>query len=520
VVVLVTDHRLPPVPAGGSTVLDRFTQSAALVDGLDPVFAGPLFDGRDPRLAGVFMRGSRQVRLDITVLPLIMRREVGWWLATCARTGERQAHASEWNRWAATAADVIARHPHVVSFADRPLAEWMTAWARRFHADRGRMPAPGHRLRAEHALRGMLERLLRQYATEVDWWRHDIWSLRLDARIPRREHEPRANTAVRWGDITPPWLREGTKFYLRLQMESGQLTWSTVMQNRVNTARFASFVGQRGIDHPALADGSERSLRALALDFGTFLHHWQRETPGRAEVGGSLQPRTINKNLQTIDQFYRVMTDCRTEAAEALDDVRWRELTDSHARMFRPADRPRHREVREADERNYINDTDLSGMLTHIELLGLPTEQTRTVVRDARQVELAGLGHPAVMRAWLIQAMTGRPGQRSTDDGLRTALRHPRPGRRRRSRGRHGRKAPLPADEDRCRAEHHPRRPRRRRDHPGTAGMGTRTLAPGPRRHHPLPVPEDHRQPARHQVLGDQQLQPRPERLQPPPGPA
>ncbi|WP_406378613.1 hypothetical protein [Streptomyces sp. NBC_01618] len=32
--------------------------------------------------------------------------------------------------------------------------------------------------------------------------------------------------------------------------------------------------------------------------------------------------------------------------------------------------------------------------------------------------------------------------------------------------------------------------------------------------------PEDHRQPARHDVLGDQQLQPRPEGLQPPPGPA
>ncbi|WP_371096625.1 hypothetical protein [Streptomyces sanglieri] len=182
----------------------------------------------------------------------------------------------------------------------------------------------------------MLERLLRQYASKVDWWRHDIWSLRLDPRIPRREHEPRANTAVRWGDITPVWLREGTKFYLRLQMESGQLTWSTVMQHRVNTARCAAFVAKRGIDHPALADGSERSLRSLALDSGIFLHHWQRETPGRAEVGGSLQPRTINKNLQTIDLFYRVMTDCRTEAAEGLDDARWLALTDSHARMFRP----------------------------------------------------------------------------------------------------------------------------------------------------------------------------------------
>ncbi|MFD0271740.1 tyrosine-type recombinase/integrase [Streptomyces sp. NPDC127106] len=404
----MTGRYLPPAAATGLAAPDRFAQSATLVNGLGPVFAGPLFDPRDPRLAGVFMHGSRQTRLNITALPLVMRREVGWWLATCARTGERQAHASEWNRWAATADHVIARHPHVLSFADLPLAEWMTAWGRIYHADRGRMPAPEHRRRAEYALRAMLERLLRRYSSEVDWWRHDIWSLRLDGRIPRREHEPRANTAVRWGDITPVWLREGTKFYLRLQMESGQLTWSTVMQHRVNSARFAAFVTERGIDNPALVNGSERSLRALALDFGTFLHNWRRERSGRSEVGGSLQPRTINKNLQTIDLFYRVMTDCRAEAAEALDDARWLALTDSHARMFRTADRPRQREVREADERNYINDTDLSSMLTHIELLGLPAEQTRTVVRDGCQVELAGLGHPAVMRAWLIQAMTGR----------------------------------------------------------------------------------------------------------------
>ncbi|GLW75486.1 putative transposase/phage integrase [Kitasatospora phosalacinea] len=404
----MSDHSRPPTAAKDGAASDRWAQSAALVDGLDPAFAGPLFDPRDERLAGVFMRGSRQVRLDLTALPEVMRREVGWWLATCTRTGERQIHASEWNRWATTAAAVIARQRHVTSFADLPLTEWMVAWARAFHADRDRMPAPGHRLRAEHALRGMLERLLRQYSSEIDWWRHDIWSLRLDPRIPRREHEPRANTAVRWADITPAWLREGTKFYLRLQMESGQLTWSTVMQHRVNTARFAAFVTERGIDHPALAAGSEQSLRSLALEFGTFLHHWRREHSGRRKVGGSLQARTINKNLQTIDLFYRVMADCRAEAAEALDDARWLELTDSHARMFRPADRPRQRELREADERNYINDTDLSSMLTHIEILGLPAEQTRALVRNACQVELAGFGQPAVMRAWLIQALTGR----------------------------------------------------------------------------------------------------------------
>jgi len=386
---------------------DRMARSSALVDGLSEVFTQARFDPRDARLAGVFMAGSRQTMLRIERLPETMRREIGWWLATCARTGERQVHASEWNRWAATAADVMARRPDVSSFADLTIAEWMTAWSRVFHTDHGRLPATANRSRAAIALTGMMVRLLRQYS-DLDWWRHDVWSLRLDERIPRREHEPRANTALRWSDITPAWLREGTKFYLRLQLESGQLTWSTVMQHRVNTARFAAFLTSRGIDHPALVDDPDRDLRTLALDFGTFLHAWRRQNSGRAEAGGALKPRTIGKCQQTIDLFYRVMTDVRVEAAQSLDDRRWLELTDSHARLFRATDFPRRREIRVADERNHINDTDLSAMLTHIELLGLPVDQSRTMVRDSAQVEVSGFGQPAVMRAWLIQALTGR----------------------------------------------------------------------------------------------------------------
>ena len=389
------------------SVPDHFSLSAALADGLDEVYDQVRFDPRDPRLAGVFMTGSRQVVLRLDRLPACMRREISWWLATCARTGERQVHASEWNRWAATALDVIARCPQVVSFADLTMPEWLTAWARLFHTDHGRLPAVAHRARAELALRGLMVRLLRQYSQD-EWWRHDVWSLRLDERIPRREHEPRANTAIRWSGVEPDWLREAVKYYLHLQLESGQLTWSTVMQLRVVVARFGEFLTDRGITHPALVEDPERQLRALALEFSTFLHAWRRRRSGRGEAGAGLKARTISKSLQTIDLFYRVMADHRTEAADALGDARWLELTDSHARLYRAGDFPKAREPRAADERNYINDTDLSAMLTHIELLGLPIEQTRAIVRDGTDVELGGLGQPAVMRAWLIQAMTGR----------------------------------------------------------------------------------------------------------------
>lgn len=43
-----------------------------------------------------------------------------------------------------------------------------------------------------------------------------------------------------------------------------------------------------------------------------------------------------------------------------------------------------------------------------IPIVGLPRDQKTTMVRDGEQVQAFGLGDPSVMRAWLIQALTGR----------------------------------------------------------------------------------------------------------------
>jgi len=129
----------------------RLAQSAALAEGLPAAFTASTFDPADPALAGVFMAGSQRTRLRTGALPVPMRREISWWIACCQATGERQIHASEWNRWAATAADVVRRRPGVCSLADLSLSEWMTAWGRVFHADQGRMASAASRARAGRA---------------------------------------------------------------------------------------------------------------------------------------------------------------------------------------------------------------------------------------------------------------------------------------------------------------------------------------------------------------------------------
>ena len=195
--------------------------SAALAAGLSAPFTGTVFDPADPVLAEVCTPHSPSV-LRTDGLPVPMQREICWWLAECRDSGERVIDTTDWRRWTATALDVIAGQPPVCSFADLTLDEWMAAWARKFHDDHGRLPAAGRRQRAASTLRGLLPRLAIRYSGKP-WWQHDVWCLRFDPRIPRREHEPRGESSVRWDDIEPRWLRDGFTFWMQLQLESGQL---------------------------------------------------------------------------------------------------------------------------------------------------------------------------------------------------------------------------------------------------------------------------------------------------------
>ena len=273
-------------------------------------------------------------------------------------------------------------------------------------------------------------------------------------------------------------------------MEAGQLTWSTVLQMHVFAARFSEFALARGIGHPALVDDPAQ-LRALALEFRAFLHQWRRERPAHGLArGGPLNARSVARTLRFLGNFYRMMNDYRADAATATGDDRWLALTDSHARLYRSDELSAERAIRQADERNYISDTDLTRMLQYVELLGLPRDQTMTITRDGQAAEVAGLGHPAMMRAWLIQALTGRRAAEILLMDFHPLHRHPRRRPGRRPRRRDGGPAALPADQDRRRAGDHPGRRRCRPDRPRTAGLGPAALGSWAGRVGALPVPQ------------------------------
>jgi len=277
---------------------DRLARSDALVADLPAVFTGSVFDPRDPSLTEVFMAGSQTTVMRIDGLPEPMQREIRWWLANCERTGKRRIHASEWNRWASTAGAVVERRPAVCSFVDLSLSEWMIAWSRVFHAERGQIAAPRSRDRAEIALRAMLRQLAVVYSDRA-WWQHDVWSLQLDARIPRREHEPRANTATRWASISPDWLREGVKFYVHLGLESGYLSWSSVNPQHGLSPASAPSLSSRG--------WAIRHWSTIRLNYGRW--HWRSAhscTPGDAtgraahrSAAGSTRTRSAARSTRS-----------------------------------------------------------------------------------------------------------------------------------------------------------------------------------------------------------------------------
>ena len=151
-----------------------------------PCSPGRSFDPADPVLAGDLRRGSPAV-LRTGALPVPMQREISWWLATCHDSGERVIDTTDWKRWVATAAEVTADAARGV-LVRRPDPGGVDG---RLGAQVPRATTAGspHRTpgaRAESALRGLLPRLAVCYS-DAPWWKHDLWCLRFDPRIPRRD---------------------------------------------------------------------------------------------------------------------------------------------------------------------------------------------------------------------------------------------------------------------------------------------------------------------------------------------
>ena len=375
-------------------------RAAALASGIPAAWKTNVFAVADPCFAEVF-DGDSSLVLDTSEVAAGVADEVSWWAATC--------HASRWRQIDVCAFKEclsLAGALGVPSFATLDQSEWEHRFAARFYAERGQMPGVRVRRNMLGALGPLLSALAVHYSP-LEWWRHDVWDPALDSRIPRRPHEPRASNTIGFASLSPAWLVDGLKFYLAMQLETGRWVWtSAIAHRRLVEYGLSDYLEKAAIDHPALCV-DPKALRALALDLSSFIR--TRPPRGRARSKPSLAAETLSRELEAVSQFYAFMADYRDEAAVALGDERWRCLTDAHARLFRPAEIARRgRAVPAADDSSYICDADLSCMFSRIELLGVARTEKRSVILDGETLTLSGLGDPSVMRAWILQALTGR----------------------------------------------------------------------------------------------------------------
>ena len=262
----------------------------------------------------------------------------------------------------------------------------MHAARRAFYERHGRLP--GRTFEQTH--RATIARLCTAVARVCrvgEWWRADVWDPRRDRRVPVREHEPLGSARLQFAEIAQPWLRDAIKWFFASALEAGMLAWTSLPGYRTYLGGyFSEFLLGVGIDDPRLADvGSE--LRGVTL---AFLSHLR----GRCRRGGGpLSLVSVGLSQSAVASFYLFMADHRHEAAKALGEPRWSELSDAHARLWRAGEFIRR--DRPAGPVDFIEPEALGRIVSHLDILALGRGQTKTVVVDGERREISGRGDPA-----------------------------------------------------------------------------------------------------------------------------
>jgi integrase len=357
--------------------------------------------GDDPWRALAYAYSCRPAaRVNVSALPEAMHHELAWWLHSLHVGGERvNSHVlASWVK----IADGVSADPGrpARSFVDLSVVEWMAAARTSFYGRHGRLPG----VTFEQNYRATIARLHAAVAHCYDtgeWWRADLCDPRRDPRIPRREHEALGNARLNFERVAQPWLADAIKWYFAVSLETGNLVWSSLPSALTYLGSYLSeFLVASGIDTPALVADPEVGLRTVALAFLGDLR--QR----RSRRGRPLTATSVGLIQSGVSSFYAFMADHRVEAARALGEPRWAELSDAHARLWRAGEYLRRDRPRTGGD--YIDPAALSRIVEHLDILALAKDQTKSVMVDGVPTQIAGMGDPQAMRAFLLEVFTGR----------------------------------------------------------------------------------------------------------------
>lgn len=333
--------------------------------------------------------------------------ELAWWVYTCWREGLCRIDPGDiaWMLRAlpSAIADYQRRHGHSPqSLLDLTAAELVRHAVIVFERRNGRLPSPGYRRNLRTTVEQMWV-LLAARCSPAPWWSYDLWDLHIDPRIPQREHEPRHEQALKLGWIEPAWLREGVRFWMRTALTHQLFTWSTAYTRTGNLGRqLGAFCTASDFTSDPLLATDPDALRTVFTAFLDYLR-----SPQASVKPGGLTDYIVAEIQYEVQSFYTFMYDHAAEAAAAIGEPRWNDITVAHTRLWAPAYAPRKTKRRR--ELSWYSTADLQCMLTYLDVLG--ADRSRRVVLthpDGAISIVAGLGDPQAARVWLLQAMTGR----------------------------------------------------------------------------------------------------------------
>jgi Phage integrase family len=339
-------------------------------------------------------RNSRgRTPVDLSVLPDGLRKEITWCMFRIADLGGviGMSHGATVVRMlgAAVAADAGPAASSQVSLLDAGVQEWCQRIRAVFCRDSGRFPSPATMRCVEWELHRYSRVLEAAYDTRA-WWQREVWRPAEDPRIPQRDHEPRGRESIGFTRFTAPWLRAGLQWFGKSVLETGQMTWSTLLQRVGAMAEFDAFLAGRGTFPPHLAD-DPAAVRALMRD---YLAHVSTRRVARGKRAGELISASQRKILVIcVEQFYAFMSDHAEEAAAALGEPGWLRLGPHHAMLVRRGERPRRRSP--GEPHRIIDDAIMTKIMGQAGMLGAPAAD-------------GGFGDEQAMRLLMLQARLGR----------------------------------------------------------------------------------------------------------------
>lgn len=338
---------------------------------------------------GAFAAGGRFTPLDLTPLPVALRREFAWSVAGIIGRGglvPLGPLAMLARHLPTLLEDLRQRGTDARSLMVLPPSGWEREF-QRLALKHGRPEL------AVKSARGTLRRIYRPLWIAYDprpWWQREVWDPRLDSAIPLRAHEPNGEKLLNFLALRQAWLRAGAQWYFKVSLELERLTWSTVRGFLKALAELSAFLEARGVDDPWLRE-RPAEVRVLMLDFlGELKARKVRRGP---TAGRPLSGAQVANHMVGIEGFYRFMADEREQAAAALGDRRWLRLGPEHTRFWRYGEKPaRHHRL---DERHLLTDAAFAQIMAGLHVLGDPVNE-------------GGLGDEQAMRALMLLARTGR----------------------------------------------------------------------------------------------------------------